>query len=512
MRDFTAKALALLVEEAGPALLGWTLREAAAHKDFPRDLLLFFQSPRSSPGKSRCLRVVTAPGRARLHLEDRPRPAGEAHPRIRTLSARLSGRPLEGMEALPGERACRLVFGKGEDPPGRLDLLVELFPPGNWLLLDREGRIKLAGSERKGPRPVREGEIYRPPAPPPPSPGGEEIPAWFPSEPGKRNQEAARFFGERDETILRERRRAELLGALEKALAKAKGRVRALEAQLEQTGRAGELRRRAELLKANLQQIRPGAREAEVRDWFDPELPLVRIPLEPPKPPREVMESLFKKARRLEKGRPVVEARLAGARELVQAAEEALDLAGRAGDPDSPQEGELEERLALLRKEKLLPRPPREKPGPPSREEGKIRKASGGERFRRFTSKEGFPILVGRDQRQNDILTLRVARGNDLWLHAGGGAGGSHVVVRLPRGRQAGEETLLDAAHLAIYYSKSRGRPFAEVIWTQRKWVRKPKGFPPGKVLVDRSKTLKLRFDPERLERILSTAGGEDPA
>ena len=501
--------LALLLEEIGPALQGWTLREAGAHRNFPGDLLLFFQQHGSPEGRTRCLRVVTRKEGVRLHMEAHPRPAREAHPRIRTLSARLAGRPLEGVETFPGERMCRLVFGKGEDPPQRLDLLVELFPPGNWLLLDKEGRIKLCAFERKGARLLRPGEVYVPPPPRPSSAGEEELPDWFPREKGRRNRETARFFGARDEEILEQARREELLAALKKALTKAQGRVRALEAQLERAGQAGELRRRAELLKANLHQIRPGAKEAEVRDWFDPELPLVRIPLDPPRPPREVMEDLFKKARRMEKGRPMVEARLEEAGELVRAAGKALDLAGREGEETG---GELEALLDLLRKEKFLPAPPREKARPPSREERKIQKASGGEKFRRFTSREGHPILVGRDKRQNDLLTLRVARGNDLWLHVGGGGGGSHVVVRLPKGREAGEETLLDAAHLAVYYSKSRGRPFVEVIWTQRKWIRKPKGLPPGRVLVDRFKTLKVRFDEERLKRVLATAGEEDGA
>ncbi len=507
MRDFSAQVLALLLEEIRPALQGWILREAAAHRDFPQDLLLFFHPPPGEGEKTRCLRVVTEKGRARLHLEDRPRTAREAHPRIRTLSARLSGRPLEGIQALPGERIGRLLFGEGADPPKRLDLLAEFFPPGAWLLLDGEGRIKLCSAERKGPRLLRPGEIYRPPPPREEPAGEEELPPWLPREPGRRNREAARFFGEKDREILREKEKAELLGLLRKALAKARGRVRALERQLEETGRAEDLRRRAELLKANLHQIRPGAKEAEVRDWFDPKLPLVRIPLDPPRPPREVMEALFKRARRLEKGRPLVEARLEEARELERAAGEALALAEKEGAASGE---EMEPLLALLRKEKFLPPPPREKEPPPSREEKKIRKASGGERFRRFTSKEGYPILVGRDQRQNDLLTIRVARGNDLWFHAGGGAGGSHVVVRLPKGKEPGEETLLDAAHLAVYYSKSRGRPLAEVIWTRRKWVRKPKGLPPGRVLVDRFKTMKIRFDEDRLKRVLATAGGEE--
>jgi predicted ribosome quality control (RQC) complex YloA/Tae2 family protein len=66
-------------------------------------------------------------------------------------------------------------------------------------------------------------------------------------------------------------------------------------------------------------------------------------------------------------------------------------------------------------------------------------------------------------------------------------------------------ESLLDAGTLALWFSKARGRPRAEVLWTPRKHVRKPKGLAPGKVEVVRSKTLLIDFEKERLARLLAT-------
>src|SRR5690606_4501232 len=80
-----------------------------------------------------------------------------------------------------------------------------------------------------------------------------------------------------------------------------------------------------------------------------------------------------------------------------------------------------------------------------------------GENFRRFVSIEGYPILVGRNNEQNDRLTMRVANGNDLWLHVGGGRPGSHVVIKLPKNKTASLQTLLDAGTLAVHFSKARG-------------------------------------------------------
>jgi len=101
---------------------------------------------------------------------------------------------------------------------------------------------------------------------------------------------------------------------------------------------------------------------------------------------------------------------------------------------------------------------------------------------------------------------MRYAKGNDLWLHVGGGRPGSHVVVRLPKQKTASLETLLDAATLAVYYSKSRGEPRIEVIYTFKKHIKKPKGLPAGAVVPAHTKTVTVLADKQRLSRLLATS------
>jgi predicted ribosome quality control (RQC) complex YloA/Tae2 family protein len=125
---------------------------------------------------------------------------------------------------------------------------------------------------------------------------------------------------------------------------------------------------------------------------------------------------------------------------------------------------------------------------------------------RTFTSLAGTPILVGKGAEENDALTLRMARGNDLWLHVRG-LPGAHVVVRLERGKAPDQETLLDAAHLAVHFSDARGVPVVDVATTRVKYVRKAKGSPPGAVTYSQEKVIALRVEPARLERLL---GEED--
>ena len=122
--------------------------------------------------------------------------------------------------------------------------------------------------------------------------------------------------------------------------------------------------------------------------------------------------------------------------------------------------------------------------------------------YRRYLSATGRPILVGRGSKENDELTFKVAKGNDLWLHVRGRPG-SHVVVPMGKEEEPDQETLLDAATLAAHFSGERGERMADVAWTRRKHVRKPRGSPPGMVSVSGERGLLLRVEEERLKRLL---------
>jgi len=119
-----------------------------------------------------------------------------------------------------------------------------------------------------------------------------------------------------------------------------------------------------------------------------------------------------------------------------------------------------------------------------------------------FTSKDGLSILVGRNNAENDKLTMQVARGNDIWMHVQHKTG-SHVVVQMPRGKTLSLDALLDAANLAVYYSKVREARKVPVDYTYKKFVRKMKKAAPGKVTYSNNKTVIIAPDRERLKRLL---------
>jgi len=106
----------------------------------------------------------------------------------------------------------------------------------------------------------------------------------------------------------------------------------------------------------------------------------------------------------------------------------------------------------------------------------------------RFVDPRGFEVLVGRNARENDALTFKVAKSRDLWLHAQGFSGG-HVIVRTG-GRELPFDTVLFAARLAAGFSRGRGAGEVPVDYTQRKNVWRVKGGAPGAVHISHHKTV----------------------
>lgn len=126
---------------------------------------------------------------------------------------------------------------------------------------------------------------------------------------------------------------------------------------------------------------------------------------------------------------------------------------------------------------------------------------------RRFISSDGLEILVGRNNRQNDILTLKQADKNDLWLHTKD-IPGTHVIVKLPPKiksiHEVPDATLEEAAALAAYYSKAKEADKVPVDYTFRSNVKKPSGAKPGMVIYDNYWTIIANPHDERIKKLLS--------
>lgn len=110
----------------------------------------------------------------------------------------------------------------------------------------------------------------------------------------------------------------------------------------------------------------------------------------------------------------------------------------------------------------------------------------------RYALSEGWEALAGKTDADNDLLSLKTARANDLWFHVHG-LPGSHVLLRGPEGEAADNATIKQAAAIAAWHSKARAAGIVPVSCTEAKNVSKPRGAKLGTVHIRREKTIKVR-------------------
>jgi predicted ribosome quality control (RQC) complex YloA/Tae2 family protein len=358
-------------------------------------------------------------------------------------------------------------------------------------LTDAEGTILALGRlAEKGRRILRVGGPDAPPPPVKPSIARAAAPR-FPAPDGALSLSAAveRLFDELDARDELDAARAALTAEIEAGVRIRRARIEGLRARLELARGADDLQHRADLLSAARGRVPRGAAEVRLVDYFDPAMPEITVPLDPAVPFETHVERLYARLRRLRSGVEKTRAELGRAESELAILTDARVEAGACQDLDC---------CAALRArlERARHLTPRRKPAPA--------RPAPAEPFRRFRSRDGLEILVGKGARENEALTFAHARGNDLWLHAGGGVAGSHVVVRLARGASAPLETLLDAAALAVHFSKARGAGRADVVYTLRKFVAKPRGARSGSVAITGETHLSIDLDRARLDRLLS--------
>lgn len=487
---------------AACAALTSLLRDAqvddVAVVDGTDDLLLFVRSPADQDGESRRTAVQIAVGgrRGRVTTTRRrfPRHRFVTGPRIDTLRRLLVDRTVVDFAGRQGDRACSVRLAAEGQP--RLVIHAELHGArGLWVVCGEDDTIR-ALSRLPGGR----GDRLRPGARYAPTPAPASARAAEGHTPPGHDPE--QFLAALDDDLRgadRAREEAleqqELLRALEREERRRRRRHDGLLRQQELAADPALLRRDADLILAYGHGPSATLPVLVVPDPENPDRAL-RIDRDPELLPHVQAERLYREARRLEDGREVAAARLDEAERAVMALAP-LRAALDAGDLESTRTG-------LEHQGVLQPR----RPKAPDAATQKLRKLTGGENFRRFRTEEGLDVLVGRDDRQNDRLTTRIARGDDVWMHVGRGYAGSHVLIRVPKGRSASLESLLDGATLAVHFSKVRGAATEEVLYTSARNVRKAKGLPPGRVLATRTRSIRVRLEPDRLQRLLDS----DPA
>ena len=258
-----------------------------------------------------------------------------------------------------------------------------------------------------------------------------------------------------------------------------------LEKTLNEAEKAGKFQRFGELLTANLYAVQKGMKEIEVVDYYDETGGTVIIPLDPRKTPAENAQKYFLKYQKAKNALSIVDEQISLAKEEVAYFNNLLQQVESASPKD------LEEIREELVEGKYI-------------RERKNRSGKKGQNQKpvldRFTSTSGTEIIVGKNNKQNDYLTNKLAARDEIWLHTKD-IPGSHVVIR---SKEPDETTLKEAAVLAAYYSRARNSGSVPVDYTKVRFVKKPSGAKPGFVIYENQQTIYITPDEEMVLRLIN--------
>ena len=278
------------------------------------------------------------------------------------------------------------------------------------------------------------------------------------------------YFGTRDARDRLNQRSASMLKTLKSQLDRCQRKLAIQLEELSSAEKMEEYRRMGEAINANLYQLKKGMSAAELPDWSSHDGGTITVPLDIRLTPSQNAQRYFKKYQKARSAREIA------AEQRDKTIAEIDYLEGMLLDVDKcVGESELEEiRQELVRT-------------------GYLKKVTNRRQQRqlpqskpcRYLSADGIEILVGKNAAQNDRLTLG-AKPEELWLHAKD-MPGSHVIVRCEG--EIPQATLKQAALLAAWYSKGQRSSMVPVDYTLRKYVKKPSGAMPGKVIYTHQKT-----------------------
>ena len=305
---------------------------------------------------------------------------------------------------------------------------------------------------------------------------------------GSANHIVDTFYTEKSTMEILRRQKHFWQGVINKETKRINKKLTLQKKSVSDAGEANRLRLYGELITANIYKLQKGMEEIALENYNDPLEQILVIPLDKTYTPAENAQAYYKKYNK-------ANSTLKAAGAMARLSEEELDYLDGVSISleiaETP--ADINEIAGELTKQGYIRKAPLTKGKKPAKEtKPRIKPLE-------YTSPEGFTVLVGKNNRQNDALTLKTAEDHDIWLHTCK-IPGSHVIIRTS-GKEVPEETLLGAAALAAYYSKARASGNVPVDYTLRKHVKKPNGAKPGYVIYEKQRTVYVNPDQEALHR-----------
>ena len=384
-----------------------------------------------------------------------------------SLRKELSRTAVSSFEKMDGDRVVWIKF-TGVDEIGndvQRSLVAQLTGrSANLLLLDKDYRIIAQLREGKGAGQTV-GETYGLPPTQHVITKSRDVPA--PENHNSISEGLDQHYLALTASQASESRLASARAEIRKEISRRKKLLRQLESDLSGHAGAEEAKRIGDLLLANVSTAKRRGQTVTLTDYFADDAPSIEIEIDENLTLAEEASRRFESYARSKRARKQIVARIQEVKtELARLAAKSSDLENNplTSDLPSPLMSERRQSAKAANQNKI--------PG-----------------TRRYLSSDDFEVLVGRAARDNDTLTFKFAKPNDLWLHAADYPG-SHVIVRNPTRKEIPQRTLIEAAQLAAHFSQANKDPKVDVHYTQRKFLSKPKGVAPGLVRLQRFKNI----------------------
>lgn len=276
------------------------------------------------------------------------------------------------------------------------------------------------------------------------------------------------------------RQREGLNQLLRRELKSSRKKLTAMRADLKEAEKAAEWERKGHIILAQIDAIPIACEEIELQDVFDPAgIGTCLVKLNPQLTAAENAANFLKKAQKLQRREKLLPQRIER-EELFE--KELAERESRLVNSRDEEAREIEEWLENrgIKGKKSGGMPPRN---------GK-RQDGPNAHPRQYITRDGWTVLAGRNNKENDILTHKMAAQNDIWFHAHGYPG-SHVILRRDgRKEEPSKQSIEDAAGVAAFWSKGKSAKKVSVVYTLAKYVSKPKGGAPGQAIMKREKTI----------------------
>ncbi|WP_312643346.1 NFACT RNA binding domain-containing protein [Hydrogenoanaerobacterium sp.] len=291
------------------------------------------------------------------------------------------------------------------------------------------------------------------------------------------------FYSERDQIERMKVRSHDLLRVLANTSDRIARKLYAQKQELLECADRDKLKVMGDLINANIYRIEKGQTYFDADNFYEEGSPVLRIPLDPQYPPAKNAQKYYAEYRKADTAEKMLHGLIAQGEEESRYIDSVFDSLSRAT---------AEAELAAIREELAQGGYIKNYKSKHKRPE----KLS----LQKYLSSDGFTILSGRNNVQNDQLTLKTARGCDIWFHTQRIAG-SHTVI-ITEGKPVPNQTMTEAAMIAAYNSKARESAQVAVDYTAIKNVKKPAGAKPGMVIYDPYQTAYVTPDKDLVEKL----------